>query len=184
MPLNHTSRFAQLTDRQFELLGRAVVEWANIEHLLGCILVRLLLTPDFPGRTVTDRMRAAQVEESIKEAIEVHRVRYDNKLLSSDTQVKIESILSTVSGMRGLRNKLAHFCWSRNTDDEIFGTSFSAGLPGTKKHERSYVSLSTADLEDAHQSFARVVDELSQVLELVREVDEEQAKRQYSQSGA
>ena len=72
----------------------------------------------------------------------------------------------------------------RSTDNEIFGTSFSAGLPGSKKHERSYVSLSSVDLEQAHQSFARVADELSDILGLIREIDEDAAIRVYLRSGA
>ena len=44
MPLNHTSKFAELTEAQYAALGRAVVEWANVEYLLGVLLSRLLVS--------------------------------------------------------------------------------------------------------------------------------------------
>jgi hypothetical protein len=42
MPLNHTSEYAELIDEQFALIGRLVIEWSNIEFLLGVLLSRLL----------------------------------------------------------------------------------------------------------------------------------------------
>jgi hypothetical protein len=175
MPLNHTSQYAQLTDRQFELLGRAVVEWANLEFLLGCLLNRLLHTPEFLGRTYTDQLTSSRIEAAIREAIEIQRIRYDCRIVSEATLKDALSLLARIQAMRTLRNKIAHFCWSRSTDDEIFGTSFSGGLPGSAKHERSYVLLTTADLEQAHQSFAAIVDELQRVVSSIREVTEEQS---------
>jgi len=49
MPLNHTSQYSDLTEEQYAALGKAVVEWANIEELFGAIIGRLLATPDFLG---------------------------------------------------------------------------------------------------------------------------------------
>jgi hypothetical protein len=50
MPLNHTSEYAELTNEQFALIGRLVIEWSNIEFLLGVLLSRLLFMPEFVGR--------------------------------------------------------------------------------------------------------------------------------------
>ena len=38
MPLSHTSQYSELTDAQYIELGKAVVEWANVEQLLGVLL--------------------------------------------------------------------------------------------------------------------------------------------------
>jgi len=175
MPLNHTSQYAQLTDRQFELLGRAVVEWSNIEFLLGCLLSRLLHTPEFLGRTYTDQLSASRVEAAIREALEIHRVRYRSQVVPEAGQQAALVLLGKIQGMRGLRNKIAHFCWTRSTDGEIFGTALSGGLPGSAKHERSYVSLTIADLEQANKAFSTVVDELSSLVSSLPELTEEDA---------
>ena len=81
MPLNHTSKFAELTDQQYMALGKAVVEWANIEHLLSILLGRLLATPDYLARTFTDPLAAFRLQEAISEAVEIHRVRYRARVI-------------------------------------------------------------------------------------------------------
>jgi hypothetical protein len=175
MPLNHTPKYAQLTDRQFELLGRVVVEWANLEFLLGCLLNRLLHTPEFLGRTYTDQLTSSRIEVAIREAIEIQRVRYRSRIVSEANLAAALGLLARIQSKRTLRNKIAHFCWSRSTDDAIFGTSFSGGLPGSAKHERSYASLTTTELAEAHQSFSGIVDELQTLVSSIPEMSEEQA---------
>ena len=80
MPLNHSSEFSELTDQQYMVLGKAVVEWANIEQLLSILLGRLLATPDFLARTFTDPLAAFRLQEAIKEAVEIHREPYGEKV--------------------------------------------------------------------------------------------------------
>ncbi|MFA6016211.1 MAG: hypothetical protein WC742_14220 [Gallionellaceae bacterium] len=76
MPLNHSSQYAELTEEQYAALGKAVVEWANIEELLGAIIGRLLATPDFLARSFTDSMSAVRAQSILTQAIEIHIVRY------------------------------------------------------------------------------------------------------------
>jgi hypothetical protein len=54
VPLNHHSEYSALTEAQYAAIGRAVVEWANVEFLLGVLLSRLLATPEFLARTMYD----------------------------------------------------------------------------------------------------------------------------------
>ena len=127
------------------------------------------------GRTYTDQLSASRVEAAIREALEIHRVRYRSQVVPEAGQQAALVLLGKIQGMRGLRNKIAHFCWTRSTDDEIFGTALSGGLPGSAKHERSYVSLTTAELEQANKAFSTVVDELSSLVSSLPEVTEEDA---------
>lgn len=76
MPLNHTSQYSELTQAQYAALGKAVVEWVNVEFLLGVLLSRLLATPEFLSRTYTDSISAVRLQGAIAEAVEIHRVRY------------------------------------------------------------------------------------------------------------
>lgn len=75
MPLNHTSEYSQLTNAQYAELGKAVVEWANVEYLLGVLLSRLLGTPEFLARTYTASISAVRLQDAIAEAVEIHRIR-------------------------------------------------------------------------------------------------------------
>ena len=64
------------------------------------------------------------------------------------------------------RNKFAHFCWTRSTDEEIFGTNFSAGLPERNK-----------ELEQLYKESFDLVDKINQILEKLPEMEEEDLAR-------
>lgn len=173
MPLNHTSQFAELTNEQFQLIGKIVVEWANIEFLQKLILSRLLFSPDFISRTYTDRMSAVKVQESIKESVALHRHRYGANIVSEDILSKIERVNEDVHNARAHRNKFAHFCWSRSTDEEIFGTNFSAGLPESKKGKKSFITIKNNELKQLYKESYNLVDKINKILEKLPEIEEE-----------
>lgn len=173
MPLNHTSQYAELTDDHYKAIGKIVVEWSNIEFLLGVLLSRLLITPEFLARSYTDRMSAAQMQEAIKEGVEIHQYRYRSKLICEENLEKITTINEQITALRVLRNKFAHFCWARNTDNEIFGTSLSGGVPTSKKHSKSYTTYTIAELANFHQEAYEIVDCLSLLIEHLPKIEED-----------
>ena len=175
MPLNHASKYAQLTEKQFELLGRAVVEWSNVEFLLGQLLTRLLLTPEFLGRTYTDQLNAHRIEVAINNSLEVHRNRYNGQLVTEDIQIQIKDMLSSVQSTRSLRNKFSHFCWSRSSDDKIFGTRLSGETSQSPKHDSSYLILSNEELEQFCQNSYDIVEEITALIDKMPEITEEEA---------
>jgi hypothetical protein len=82
MPLNHTSIYSELTDRHFMAIGKLAVECSNIEFLLGVLLSRLLITPEFLGRTYTDNLSVAKIQDAITNALDIHQYRYRCKIIS------------------------------------------------------------------------------------------------------
>ena len=116
MPINHSSSYAELTPRQFEAVGRLVVEWSNIEFLLGVLLSRLLRTPEFLGRVYTDELMAARMQSALEKAIAIHRQRYGGRLVSEALLDEITALNSEIEKIRGKRNKFSHFCWCRSND--------------------------------------------------------------------
>ncbi|MBN1800436.1 MAG: hypothetical protein JW891_02965 [Candidatus Lokiarchaeota archaeon] len=173
MPLNHTSQFAELTDDQFKLIGKIVVEWANIEFLQKQILSRLLFSAEFISRTYTDRISAVQIQEAIRESVDLHRHRYNSNIVSEDILTNIENVNKEVDNARIHRNKFAHFCWTRSTDEKIFGTNFSAGLPGSKKHRRSDTVITNKELEQLYKESYDLVEKINQIIEKLPELKEE-----------
>lgn len=173
MPLNHTSKFAELTDVQYIALGKAVVEWANIEQLLSVVLGRLLGTPDFLARTFTDPLSAARLQEAIQEAVEIHRIRYSERIISGDLLDEIVRVNNSVTSLRGIRNKIAHFCWCRQSDESLFGTSFAGGIPSPKSERKNTVELKLSDLTKLHQDAFSLVEQLIVLTERLPHVDEE-----------
>ncbi len=173
MPLNHTSQYAELTDEHFKAIGKIVVEWANIEFLLGVLLSRLLVTPEFLARSYTDHMSAVKLQEAIKEGVEIHRQRYRCKLISETELLQIAKINERLTTLRATRNKFAHFCWTRSSDDQIFGTNLSGGVPDGKKHKKSYVTYTVAELAKFHQEAYELVDALSKLVQSLPEMEED-----------
>ncbi|MGH9875888.1 MAG: hypothetical protein ACRD9S_25835 [Pyrinomonadaceae bacterium] len=173
MPLNHSSKYAQLTDEQYLAIGKATVEWSNVEFLLGVLLSRLLATPEFLARTYTDIMTVAKIQEAITEAISIQRHRYCCKLVSKDVLTDIENINGRITAVRGKRNKLAHFCLCRVSDDKIFGTGFAGGIPDTKKHRRDNVTFELSELVKLYREAYDIVGLLGAIIENLPRIEEE-----------
>lgn len=173
MPLNHSSIYAELTDEHFKSIGKIVVEWSNIEFLLGKLLSRLLITPEFLARTYTDRMNAYSLQDAIKESVDIHHFRYQDKLISHKTLEEITDINESITRLRATRNKFAHFCWTRSNDNEIFGTNFSGGIPNSKKHKKSYITYTIEELTDFYLKAYEIVDRLSSLIQSLPSLEED-----------
>lgn len=173
MPLNHTSQYAELTDAQYRAIGKAVVEWANIEYLLGVLLGRLLSTPEFLARTYTDSMSAARIQGAIQEAVEIHQSRYGYKLVPERVVCEIAEINSKVTSLRATRNKIAHFCWCRSSDDAMFGTNFAGGIPTPKKEKRDSALLPMSELAELHRQAFDLVERLGAIVSNLPRIEEE-----------
>jgi hypothetical protein len=177
MPLNHTSIYAELTDRHFRLIGKIVVEWSNIEFLLGVLLSKLLVTPEFLARSYTNHMSTVKLQEATKKGIEIHRKRYGCKLISEQELDKVIALNNRITKLRATRNKFAHFCWSRSNDDEIFGTNFSGGVPNRKQDRSGNVTYTVVELEEFNDEAYKIVDELSDIANSLPELEEEGLSR-------
>ena len=172
MPINHASRFADLTEAQYSALGKIVVEWSNIEYLLGVLLSRLLRTPEYLGRTYVEGLSGVRLQSAISEAVAVHRHRYGAKRVLEGVLIAIEELNGRVTALRATRNKISHFCWTRWSDDEVFGTALSGGVPDAKWERRTNKSLKLSDLNRLHAEAYTLTEELLQITELLPKVEE------------
>jgi len=159
------------------LIGKIVVEWSNIEFLQKIILSRLLLTPDYLSRICTDIISAARIQDTIREAIELHKYRYSSRIIKKELLDEIIQINNKITQVRANRNRFSHFCWSRSTDEEIFGTSFSASFPNSKKHGKSFIKIKTEDINDLYKESYSLVTRLSDIIKKLPEMKEEEVLR-------
>lgn len=173
MPLNHTSEFAELTEAQYAAIGRAVVEWANVEYLLGVLLSRLLATPEFLARTYTDAISAVRLQEAVTEAVDIHRSRYRHRLVSKGVLAEIAEINQRITAMCSTRNKIAHFCWVRTNDEELFGTSFAGGVPSPRNERRNCAVLTSGELVKLNGEAYSLVEQLMKLVTSLPNVTEE-----------
>ena len=166
MPLNHISIYSELTEEHFVAIGKIVVEWSNIEHSLGILLSRLLIVPELLSMSYSTRLSAAKLQDAIKEAIQIHKNRYAYKLIPESTLNSITEINNKITTIRSTRNKFAHFCWSRSSDNEIFGTNFS-------NKNNNYITFTVSELTKFYNESYKLVDDLSSVLTLLPVMEEE-----------
>jgi hypothetical protein len=173
MPLNHTSSYSELTDEHYSLIGKVVIEWSNVEFLLGSILSRLLFTPEFPGRVFSRGMGAMKLQKSIDEAVELHKLRYGARIVPEDILSQITSINKNLSKLRKTRNQFAHFCWARSNDDEIYGVGFSSATAGSKRLDKDMITLKVDELKEFYSQLYKLVDDLGKVTESLPEMEED-----------
>ncbi len=174
MPLNHSSKYAELTPRQFELIGRLVVEWSNIEFLLGVLLSRLLFTPEFLGRVYTDELMASRLQSTLGKALSIHKYRYQNGVVSEELAAEIAALNTEIEQIRGKRNKFSNFCWCRSSDEEIFGSGLSAHVPPSKDLDRDSMVVTVKELEELYRKSYSVVDRLSATVKKLPSISEEE----------
>lgn len=175
MPLNHTSKYAELTDEQFALIGKLVIEWSNIEFLLGALLSRFLFTPEFLGRVYSDEMNASRIQDALKKALDIHRHRYDSRIIPTEILDEILQLSADIEKFRGLRNRFSHFCWSRSNDEEIFGSGLSGFVPPNKRLDKDSMEISVSELKGAYRNAYQLVERLSDVIQRLPEIDEEES---------
>ena len=175
MPFSHATEYSRLTDEQHMLIGMFVSEWATAEFYLGEILGRLLLAPEYLSRTYTDSLGAAQIQDAIRQAARIHKDRYSGKLISNDLLDEILVLNSKIEKLRSTRNRFAHFCWMRSSDEEIFGTNFSGAAPSDKRHKRSFTSLKVVDIRQQYQELFDAIERLQEIAGSIPEVSEDAA---------
>lgn len=173
MPLNHASQCFDLTEEQYAALGKAVVEWANIEELLGAVIGRLLATPDFLARSFTDSMSAVRVQDILTQAIEIHHARYQCRRVRKEILDELTEINKKITTLRAKRNKIAHFCWMRTTDDEVWGTNFTGGMPTPQKERKHQAKFTLDDLAAFHRESYAVVSQLLSIFEALPKINED-----------
>ena len=172
--MNHVSKYSELTDEQFALIGKLVVEWSNIEFLLGVLLSRLLFTNEFLGRIFSDEMNASRLQAAVTKALDIHRYRYGYKIVPVETINEIIQLNVDIEKFRGLRNKFSHFCWSRSTDEELFGTGFSGFTSPSKRLDKDSMEVSNTGLKEIYQNAYELVERLSNIIKKLPEIDEEE----------
>ncbi|MEZ5541070.1 MAG: hypothetical protein R3F42_03405 [Pseudomonadota bacterium] len=173
--LSHSSKYSALTDEQLRLIGFITVEWSNIQFLLSILLSRLLLSPEYPSRTHAEGKSALKLIEANCEALEIQEHRYRGALVEKESLELIRALLKEIDQLRITRNRIAHFCWSRSHDSELFGTRFSGGVPSAKREKRDVSVFSNEELEAVGGRCHQIVEKLIGVVSELPEVTEEEA---------
>ena len=171
MPVNHYTKYNELPDHHYSLIGKVMVEFSNIDTLLSILLTRLLLSPDFLGRSYTDQLTISRTINAIKQALDVHFYRYNNKFISEEKSGHIRDVLKSVEEVQKVRNKFAHHNVGRHLDG-ISLINFSGKPPNEKDPTSNYTVMSEESLKNLYTNAYGIVEVLRKITETIREVDE------------
>jgi len=103
----------------------------------------------------------------------LHRNRYSCRIIHDEILKDIIHVNNKITIARSDRNKFAHFCWSRSTDEEVFGTNFSGGGSKGKKYRKSFAVIKNEELDALYVESYGLVDTLSQIIKKLPELEDE-----------
>ena len=172
MPLSH-SKYSEMTPEQYELLGRFVVEWSNVEYLLGEVLSHLMIIPGFLGRTYNDQMRALDLDKAIRNILDIHEKRYTHVLVTEALCAQVLELVNMAGDLRSKRNKLAHYLWSRWSDQKVFGTRLTGKLPVRGKENRDSWLMTNEQLQEYGSQAHQLVESFLELLPLLPSKNED-----------
>ena len=172
MPFNHTSKSSKLTDKQFELIGKLLLEFSNLDYIIGILLNRLLITPEYLGLTYNDQLTVMNKITALENAIELHRHRYDYRIIPEPILNDLTELVQKVKGIKTLRNKFAHNLWSRWSDEKIFGTKLTGKLVNYKKPNRDSITITNTELNKHYEQAYELVEKASDLLDVIPKFEE------------
>ncbi|MGB0649906.1 MAG: hypothetical protein ACPG3U_07700 [Rhodothermales bacterium] len=181
MPSNHSSSEAELTDQQFLAMGKLFVEWSNVEFMLGTLLSRIVFVPEILARTYTDQLSATRLEQAIKNAVDLHKRRFSYSVISRDKLDQLERLVNDASVVRRTRNKLAHYCWSRHSDNAIAGFKLSGRQAPNSSQTRDYQEYTLEQLKTEYERAYALVEGMIAFAISIPENEEERHKLDFSE---
>jgi hypothetical protein len=110
--------------------------------------------------------------EAVKNALDIHKRKYSNKIISENLNIKLKSIIDDITNIRSYRNYFSHYCWMRSNDNKIFGTQLSGRLPKVGEKDKDSVVISNEKLENIYEKAYQLVESLSQVIDQLPELEE------------
>lgn len=174
------NEYAILTDEQFALVGKIVQGWTAVDVQLMQIVARLALAPDFPARTMLDRLPGAALDHAIRNLLDMHVERYGSRVVSEGLASEIKAGHRKVRQLRSERNAFSHALGLRIDDGSILLADMGgwsapdaeqrkAGTQAPITKSRVY---STSDMRLLCARIGRLIARLELIVSALPEADE------------
>ncbi|MES0016155.1 hypothetical protein [Mesorhizobium sp. M0036] len=109
------------TADQLQAIGRVTTAWSLVERVLGMVLSRLAMAPEYPATAITKDLGLDYQTKAIRTLIALHQERYRKQVIPSDTLEVLTNMLKELSKLRQERNIVVHTVWI-------------SSIPGTTLH--------------------------------------------------
>lgn len=146
--ITNNSEYSELTDRQFQLIGRLIIEFSNLETLLLILLNNLLLSVNNLKGVHFGQSTTHHLITEIEATLVINSYQYKYEIIPLDLSKRISEKISEIKNIKTIRNKLTHYSWKKYEDNKIIGVRQTSDIPSIKKPKVDTFVLSENKLEN------------------------------------
>ena len=174
----HRGKYEVLPTKFLELIGEVTSEWAIVERGVETALARLALAPDFHALALTNDLTVNNRLRAMKNLIDMHQRRYVPPQFNKAALQQLTILGNQIGTKKEMRNKIAHWVWTRRDDHTIFGQRFMGKQPHhPETGKEPYMLLTEDDLAKFLADVIELSDQLWAVVLQLPEQDERHALR-------
>jgi hypothetical protein len=161
----------RLTPEQTQAIGRVTVTWSILERVLGLLLSRLALAPEYPSLALTKDLGLDNQIKALKILVSLHTERYQGTLVTPGLDAVILNMAKEFARLKDKRNIIVHTAWFRTGQDGMSGLS---PRPTTVSKSAAMPSQdwTLADINTLSDKIQQLADSMFVVAQLLPDVDE------------
>ena len=168
--------FSRPTKGQHEILGRIATSFSVLERILGMMLARLSLAPDYPTMALTKDLSLDNQLKAVKILLDLHGQRYAEKIMTKALRDEMASIPSKIATLKDERNVAIHTVWLKTIGAAGESVRALAHKPmsSAKSSANPPAEKTNTELNDLADRIQKLADDLFVLVQMLPAVDEGQ----------
>jgi hypothetical protein len=163
----------RLNAEQLQAIGRIATTWSVLERVLGILLSRLMMAPEFSASALTKDLSLDNQIKAIKSLLSLHIERYHRSIVTPGLEEVISNMIPDFFALKEKRNSLTHTVWFAMGKDKISGLR---SKPTTMSNAATSESpkWSTVEINAVADEIQKLSDAMYLVAQILPAVDEGQ----------
>jgi hypothetical protein len=158
------------TERQCAAIGRVAATWSVMELLIERLIARLSMAPSLIGYVMTNRLGPDYRIAAINSLLTVHRQRYGDEFIGSETRLAIKEMLPKIKRMKDDRNVIVHSVWVSVGPDWLAKMDISGAARSGKEMSTANADRVT-DIEEFAVTVQTACDQLHSLTSRIPSID-------------
>ena len=158
---NWAPETAGLTHSQLIGIAHVVSSWAVLEGVLQHTLVTLTQAPLTLGQALTEELGADNRLNALKRLCQTWLIGMGDRYPEHSAVIaKVDEIRKWTVAEKGLRNKIAHWQWVRQTDETVLGFKYTMKVSADPSTIQSFMTANTTDFAAFGNEIVKKTEEL------------------------
>jgi hypothetical protein len=170
----------RLNGGQLQAIGRVATTWSVLERVLGILLSRLAMAPEFSAFALTKDLGLDNQIKAIKTLISLHIERYHQMVVTPGLEDVITNMIPDFFALKEKRNILTHTVWFTMGKDKISGLR-SRPVSMSKAAANEVPEWTISEINDVADQIQKLSDAMFVVAQILPAVDEAQHVKSLSQ---